>query len=134
MCAWISPKPRPWATKTPAIFTQIAHTCTRLMEMVEHAADQSKVPLVLGGDHSIAIGTIAGMSSHFRKSGRKLGLIWIDAHADMNTPESSPSGNIHGMPLACSIGIGPRELTHLGRLRPENRSVERRHHRTAQRG
>jgi arginase len=98
---------------------QIAHTCTRLMEMVEHAADQSKVPLVLGGDHSIAIGTIAGMSNHYRKSSQKLGLIWIDAHADMNTPESSPSGNIHGMPLACSIGIGPRELTHLGGYAPK---------------
>jgi arginase len=99
--------------------SQIAHTCTRLMEMVEHAADQSKVPLVLGGDHSIAIGTIAGMSNHYRKSGQKIGLIWIDAHADMNTPESSPSGNIHGMPLACSIGIGPRELTQLGGYAPK---------------
>jgi arginase len=89
------------------------------MEMVQQAADQSKVPLVLGGDHSIAIGTIAGMSNHYRKSGRKLGLIWIDAHADMNTPQSSPSGNIHGMPLACSIGIGPRELTHLGGYAPK---------------
>ncbi len=98
---------------------QIAQTCLRLMEMVEHAADQLKAPLVLGGDHSIAIGSIAGMSNHYRKLGKKLGLIWIDAHADMNTPESSPSGNIHGMPLACSIGIGPRELTHLGGYAPK---------------
>src|SRR5580704_14764172 len=98
---------------------QIAHTCGRLADMVERAADASKVPLVLGGDHSIAIGTVAGMSRHFRKRGRKLGLIWIDAHADMNTPESSPSGNIHGMPLACSIGIEPPELTHLGGFAPK---------------
>jgi arginase len=59
------------------------------------------------------------MSNHFRKSGQKLGLIWIDAHADMNTPDSSPSGNIHGMPLACSIGIGPKELTHLAGYAPK---------------
>ena len=90
---------------------QIAHTCARLADLVEKAADASKVPLVLGGDHSIAIGTVAGMSRHFRKRDRKLGLIWIDAHADMNTPESSPSGNVHGMPLACCIGLGPPELT-----------------------
>ena len=90
---------------------QIAHTCARLAEMVERAADQGQVPLVLGGDHSAAIGTAAGMSRHLGKSGKKLGLLWMDAHADMNTPDSSPSGNIHGMPLACIIGLGPAELT-----------------------
>ena len=92
---------------------QIAHTCARLAEMVEKAADEGRVPVVLGGDHSIAMGTIAGMSRHFRKARRKMGLIWIDAHADMNTPVTSPSGNVHGMPLACCIGLGPHELTHL---------------------
>jgi arginase len=90
---------------------QIAHTCARLAEMVEGAADKGRVPLVLGGDHSAAIGTVAGVSRHFAKSGKKLGLLWIDAHADMNTPDSSPSGNVHGMPLACIIGLGPAELT-----------------------
>jgi arginase len=93
--------------------TQIAAACLRLAKMVEAAADQGKVPLVLGGDHSVAIGTVAGMSRHFRKQKKKLGLIWIDAHADMNTPETSPSGNVHGMPLACCIGMGPPELTRL---------------------
>ena len=90
---------------------QIAHTCARLAEIVENTADKGKVPLVLGGDHSAAVGTVAGMSRHFGKSGKKLGLLWIDAHADMNTPDSSPSGNVHGMPLACIIGLGPPELT-----------------------
>jgi len=113
------PETSPVGHESARYLPQIARTCTRLMEMVEHAADQSKVPLVLGGDHSVAIGTIAGMSNHFRKTSRKLGLIWIDAHADMNTPESSPSGNIHGMPLACCIGIGPRELTCLGGYAPK---------------
>jgi arginase len=58
------------------------------------------------------------MSRHFHKSGQKLGLIWIDAHADMNTPDSSPSGNVHGMPLACAMGLGPEELTHLAGYSP----------------
>lgn len=98
---------------------QIAHTCTRLAEMVEQAADDGRVPVVLGGDHSIAIGTVSGMSRHFRKAGLKLGLIWIDAHADMNTPATSPSGNVHGMPLACCIGLGPRELTTIGGSAPQ---------------
>jgi len=98
---------------------QIAHTCTRLAEMVEQAADDGRVPVVLGGDHSIAIGTVSGMSRHFRKAGLKLGLISIDAHADMNTPATSPSGNVHGMPLACCIGLGPRELTTIGGSAPQ---------------
>jgi arginase len=97
---------------------QIAHTCARLAEIVERAAGEQKFPLVLGGDHSIAMGTVAGMSRHLRHQQRKLGMIWIDAHADMNTPESSPSGNIHGMPLACSVGLGPPELTHLAGYSP----------------
>ena len=92
---------------------QIAHTCARLADMVERAAGQERVPLVLGGDHSAAIGTVAGMSRHLRNSGHKLGVLWLDAHADMNTPDSSPSGNVHGMPLACAIGLGPAELTGL---------------------
>ncbi len=113
------PEASPVGHETARYLHQIAQTCTRLMEKVEHAADQHKRPLVLGGDHSIAIGTIAGMSNHYRKAGQKLGLIWIDAHADMNTPQTSPSGNIHGMPLACSIGIGPHELTHLAGYAPK---------------
>jgi arginase len=95
---------------------QIVHTCERLAEKVEQAAGQGRVPLVLGGDHSIAVGTISGMARHFRKAQLNMGLIWIDAHADMNTPATSPSGNVHGMPLACAIGLGPHELTHLGGL------------------
>lgn len=92
---------------------QIAATCRRVGLAVEKSAGEGKVPLVLGGDHSVAIGTVAGLSRCFRKKKQAVGLIWIDAHADMNTPESSPSGNVHGMPLACCVGIGPSELTHL---------------------
>ena len=77
------------------------------------------MPLVLGGDHSVAIGTVAGIARSFHQRNEKIGLIWIDAHADMNTPETSPSGNVHGMPLACCIGRGPTELTHLFDFAPK---------------
>lgn len=92
---------------------QIAETCRRVARQVRNVLQDGFAPLVLGGDHSIAIGTVAGVSRHFRKLRKRVGLIWIDAHADMNTPQTSPSGNIHGMPLACCVGLGPRELTHL---------------------
>ncbi len=90
---------------------QIAKTCAKLAAMVESVITSGKFPLVLGGDHSVAVGAISGVSHVFRTRGEKVGVIWIDAHADMNTPDSSPSGNIHGMPLACCLGKGPRELT-----------------------
>jgi arginase len=91
----------------------IAETCLRLARVVAKAAGEEKLPLVLGGDHSVAIGTVAGITRHFRSRKQPLGLIWIDAHPDMNTPETSPSGNVHGMPLACCLGMGPSELTGL---------------------
>lgn len=92
---------------------QITEVCTRLAAVVERAADAGRFPLVLGGDHSVAVGTISGMGRHYHKRRKSLGLIWIDAHADMNTPATSPTGNVHGMPLACAIGRGPKSLTHL---------------------
>ena len=91
----------------------ITESCTRLAVMVEEVVGAGKFPLVLGGDHSIATGTVAGVAAAYGKRGQKVGLIWIDAHTDMNTPETTPSGNVHGMPLACCIGQGPEELTHL---------------------
>ena len=90
---------------------QIAHNCLRLAKIVEKAAAAGQFPLVLGGDHSIAVGTVAGMTKHYRK--QNLGLVWIDAHGDFNTPASTLSGNVHGMPLSCIVGQGPPELTHL---------------------
>ncbi len=90
---------------------QIASACASLADMVDHAVREERFPLVLGGDHSVAAGTIAGVSNAYRQREKKIGVIWVDAHADMNTPETSPSGNVHGMPLACCIGEGPVELT-----------------------
>ena len=92
---------------------QITATCLHLAEVVRQALEDGQAPLVIGGDHSVAIGTIAGVSQHYRSRGEQIGVVWVDAHADMNTPETSPSGNVHGMPLACTIGMGPEELTHL---------------------
>ena len=73
---------------------------------------------MLGGDHSIAVGTTGGAAAHFNKNSKRIGMIWLDAHGDMNTPDSSPSGNVHGMPLASIMGYGPPELTDLGGIEP----------------
>ncbi len=72
-----------------------------------------RMPILLGGDHCLAIGSIAAVSSWCRERGKKLLVLWLDAHADFNTSDITPSGNIHGMPVACLFGVGPRELTHL---------------------
>jgi arginase len=98
---------------------QIAAACEALAFRVEDALAKGRLPLVLGGDHSVAVGTVSGAARFFRQRSDRLGLIWLDAHADMNTPESSPSGNIHGMPLACILGEGPAELTDIAGFRPK---------------
>src|SRR5271157_239166 len=98
---------------------QIRAVCDDLGMKVYQALTGGRLPLVLGGDHSAAVGTLSGVSKYFRDRGQSVGLIWLDAHADMNTPESSPSGNIHGMPLACLMGMGPAELVDLFGYRPK---------------
>ncbi len=97
----------------------IYHVCNRLRLRVRRSLEQGEIPIVLGGDHSIAIGTVSGVSEHFRNRGQKLGLIWVDAHGDMNTPESSPTGNIHGMPLATLCGMGHPRLVEMGGFWPK---------------
>jgi len=113
------PESLPTGPSDSRYLPQIAQTCVRLARIVGKAAGDGSMPLVLGGDHSVAIGSVSGMAQRFRKRKRSLGLVWIDAHADMNTPETSPSGNVHGMPLACLIGMGPRSLTHIGGFAPK---------------
>lgn len=100
---------------------EISHVCTRLASRVEKVLDEGALPLVLGGDHSIAMGTVTGVAAHFRGRGQEVGLIWFDAHADINTPESSPTGNVHGMPLAHLLGLGDPELAGLGGFAPKVR-------------
>lgn len=93
---------------------EIAEACARLAAETYRAVREGYVPLVLGGDHSIAIGSVAGVSRHFREQRKRVGLIWLDAHGDINTPETSPSGNIHGMPLAHILGLGAPDLLRIG--------------------
>lgn len=93
---------------------EIVRACSLLASKVEKILHAGNFPLVLGGDHSIAIGTIAGIANYCKSKNKKLGIIWIDAHGDLNTDETTPSGNIHGMPLSASIGMGALELTTVG--------------------
>jgi len=97
---------------------EIAECCASVAGEVESVLERGWFPLVIGGDHSIAAGTVAGMSNYFHKRDERLGLIWFDAHGDMNTPETSTSGNVHGMPLAACLGRGVPELVALGRRSP----------------
>jgi len=109
---------QPYGEKKARYLEEIAQTCKNLAEMVRKSLDEDMFPLVLGGDHSIAVGTVAGAAEHFNKKGKRIGIIWLDAHGDMNTPESSPSGNVHGMPLASIMGNGPAELTEIAGIKP----------------
>jgi len=89
---------------------QIVQTCTRTAEAVVKTLEEGLTPLVLGGDHSVAAGSVSGVAEFYRRKGEKIGVVWIDAHSDINTPETSPSGNVHGMPLAALLGLGPEAL------------------------
>jgi len=98
---------------------EITATCTKQADLVIKALDEGIVPLVLGGDHSVGAGTVSGVAEFYRRKHKKIGLIWIDAHTDINTPESSPSGNVHGMPLAAIMGLGPPELANILNFSPK---------------
>jgi arginase len=98
---------------------QIVKTSTILAKKVEKTLEMGRFPLCIGGDHSMALGSLAGISAYCKKNKLKLGLIWIDAHADMNTDVTSPSGNIHGMPLAASLGLGNEKLTKIYGFSPK---------------
>jgi arginase len=108
----------------------VARACDAVHEHVKRIVKKGAFPLVVGGDHSIAIGTIAGLVAAYKEEEAELrktkprteitlGVIWIDAHGDLNTPLTSPSGNIHGMPVAVALGQGPKELTHIGGFAPK---------------
>ncbi|HEV2214028.1 MAG TPA: arginase [Terracidiphilus sp.] len=103
---------------------QIAETCTRTSQAVLQALEAGQTPLVLGGDHSIAAGSVSGVAEFYRRQGQKIGIVWIDAHSDINTPATSPSGNVHGMPLAALLGLGPEPLSSIlgpsPKIAPEN--------------
>jgi arginase len=113
------PEEQHYGEKRAKYLHEISETCRGLAEMTEHTLSEGFVPLVLGGDHSLAVGSFSGVSNYFRKQSKRVGYLWLDAHGDMNTPESSPSGNIHGMPLAAIIGYGAPELVELLGYKPK---------------
>src|SRR3954468_21525030 len=98
---------------------EITATCTKQAEQIMKALEAGFVPLVLGGDHSVAAGTVSGVAEFYRRKEQKIGLIWIDAHSDINTPETSPTGNVHGMPLAAIMGLGPADLANIFNFSPK---------------
>ncbi|MFP5203933.1 MAG: arginase [Acidobacteriota bacterium] len=111
-------------SKNARYLKEIAETCMRTAEAVAGALEEGDTPLVLGGDHSLAAGSASGVAEFYRRRGQKIGIVWIDAHADINTPETTPSGNVHGMPLAALLGLGPEALSGLcgfaPKIAPEN--------------
>ncbi|HEV7906187.1 MAG TPA: arginase [Pyrinomonadaceae bacterium] len=98
---------------------EISIACEELAAEVERVMRAGEFPIVLGGDHSIAAGSIAGAASVMHEQQKQIGLIWFDAHADMNTPETSLSGHVHGMPLAALLGYGAPEMTHIAGFSPK---------------
>jgi arginase len=117
------PEEQHFGEKRAKYLTEIAETCRDVAQRVHRTLEEGLFPVLLGGDHSIAIGTAAGASKFYRDKREDIGLMWIDAHGDMNTPETSPSGNIHGMPFAANLGFGPDALTKIydyaPKLRPD---------------
>jgi arginase len=98
---------------------EIARASDLVSRKVDRILAKGRFPLVLGGDHSIAVGTVSGIAGFCRRKGAGLGLLWIDAHGDINTPATSPSGNVHGMPVAALLGQGPDALTTIGGSGPK---------------
>lgn len=97
----------------PRHLAEMLASCSNIIDSLNDILLSSETPVILGGDHAIAIATYSAISSHYRQAGSEIGLIWFDAHADINTPETSPSGNIHGMPLAAILGHGQPDLVGL---------------------
>lgn len=97
---------------------EIAKVCDRLYQTARASLEEGALPLVVGGDHSLGAGSVAASAAHAQAAGKPLGLLWVDAHGDMNTPASTPSGNVHGMPLAALLGPEPAELSSIGGFSP----------------
>ena len=113
------PEEMPYGEKRAKYIEEIADACKDLGTAVQKSLEDGYMPLVLGGDHSIAVGSVSGVGGHFRKEKKSIGCIWLDAHSDMNTPETSPSGNVHGMPLSALMGYGTEELYDLFGYKPK---------------
>lgn len=116
------PEEQHFGDRRAKYLNEIAETCQDVADRVGQALEAGCFPLSLGGDHSIAIGTISGVAKFYHDRGQSVGCLWIDAHADMNTPETSPSGNVHGMPFAALLGYGPEALTKIAGFAPKLRA------------
>jgi arginase len=119
----VAPIPETKASGDPSkkYIREIARVCEKLYKTSLTALEKGGFPLVLGGDHSLASGSVAATAEFLRRDDKPLGLIWVDAHGDMNTPSSSSSGNVHGMPLASLLGTEPAELSRIGGFSPKVR-------------
>lgn len=104
--------------------TEVVAWNRAVMDAVGAELDEGRLPILLGGDHCLGLGSITAVARHCRKTGRQLRVLWLDAHADFNTSQVTPSGNIHGMPVACLCGLGPEALTRLGGESPAMRPDE----------
>jgi arginase len=105
--------------ENPKYLKEMIESCNRIATSLGPILQKGSFPVILGGDHSIAIGTFSALASYARRRNEEVGLIWFDAHADINTPETSPSGNIHGMPLAVLLGMGEQKLTEICGFAPK---------------
>ncbi len=112
------PEALPQGRSSARYLTEVLDVCTRLKAQALEALEQGALPITLGGDHSIAMGSVSAVALHHASADQPLGLLWIDAHTDINTPETSPSGNLHGMPLAHLLGLGLPSLRALSGPRP----------------
>jgi len=116
----VAPIPRPRRSATQVRNTSArSRGCASALQGVAVGARKGGTPLVLGGDHSLGAGSVAATADYLRRDGKTLGLIWVDAHGDMNTPGTSSSGNVHGMPLAALLGPEPAELSRIGGFSPK---------------
>jgi arginase len=113
------PRPIEESQEKPKFLSEMLESVGKIVPAVKNILGNNELPIILGGDHSIALGTFSAVQSHFRSMGGEIGLIWFDAHADMNTPETSPSGNLHGMPLAHLLGLGVPQLVNLEGFAPK---------------
>ena len=107
------------AAENPKYLKEMLASCQNMAKDIKQILEDGAIPVILGGDHSIAIGTFSAISSYFKSQAEEIGLIWFDAHADINTHETSPSGNIHGMPLAALLGFGESSLVNLEGFAPK---------------
>ena len=105
------PEEQDFGDQRAKYLNEIAEACQEVAHRIYQTLEAGYFPVSLGGDHSVAIGAQAGVAKFYRDRNQAIGCIWFDAHADMNTPESSPSGNVHGMPFAATLGLGPDSLT-----------------------